>query len=118
MADVFKTSLSVTYTKATPPETARLIPDMALLQEPEDHEGGQITIQPNTTNQQIGFNVNTMIIYVLETGKKVDITVDNPTNTPMTNMSAFMYSGNKTNVYVSNNSTESVKIAYASCALS
>ena len=117
MADQFTLAQSVNYVRETPPETSRMIPDLSYVLIPEDNSSGSLTISANTTDQLVASQVNTFLLYTDVQTTSISLKLGNTTNTAMTGISVFTYSGDKTNVYITNSTSNAVKVFYATCTL-
>lgn len=108
MADILKLATSVTYTDPDLNKTVRFL-DEATTHDVISYYNGEANIIGNTTDRTLLSNVNMCVLF---SDKPISVKVKDTTSTEMTNMKAFVYDGDTTDIFVSNLGVDAAKVKF------
>ena len=110
MADQLKIQTVVTLARETPAETLKFY-DKTLIQTPDSHERGEITLAAATVDRAIATDVN---IFCFSCDTPVSLKIGSDTATALTGIKNFSYSGSTTSFFISNSETTTARLYFVS----
>lgn len=110
MAEQLKSSFSVSYIEEEINKTTRFL-DSSIYHEPVSYNHGEATLPGGMANHELVTNVN--LVHVIAESP-ISIKLGDSTNPEHLNMRQLSYDGESTAIFVSNPSTDPVKVQYVS----
>lgn len=110
MANILSVSFSATYHEEEANKTMRYL-EGKLAHEPVSHQKGILRLAPETTDAQVGTNVNMCVLF-LRDGKSFSYKIGDTANPEVSNAKFLVYDASITNVFLSNPDTDPIEVEY------